>query len=100
MLKKTNGVNRYIIYSLTKTKNIDYNTKQLYKIKLDTFGAVDNRTIPFYDIKFSEVGTFYIDGILNDYVTIEKPNAKPTDKSRYIENVLRATHKVVVIEKP
>lgn len=92
---------RYISFYMTKTKNIDYEMKQLYKVKLDTFGAIDNRTIPFYDLKFTELGVNYIDGIINDHLTIDtltKP--KPTDKVRYIENVLRATHKVVVIESP
>jgi len=90
---------RYISFYMTKTKNIDYEMKQLYKKKLDTFGAIDSRTIPFYDLKFSELGVNYIDGIINDHITIDtltKPNL--TDKVRYIENVLRATHKVVVIE--
>jgi hypothetical protein len=92
---------RYISFYMIKTKNIDYEMKQLYKVKLDTFGAIDNRTIPFYDLKFTELGVNYIDGIINDHITIDtltKP--KPTDKVRYIENVLRATHKVFVIESP
>ena len=92
---------RYISFYMTKIKNIDYEMKQLYKIKLDTFGAIDNRTIPFYDLKFTELGINYIDGIINDHITIDtltKP--KPTDKVRYVENVLRITHKVVVIECP
>lgn len=92
---------RYISFYMTKTKNIDYEMKQLYKIKLDTFGAIDNRTIPFYDVKFSELGIHYIDGLINDHVTIDTLiRSKPTDKVRYIENVLRVTHKVFVIESP
>ena len=93
---------RYISFYMTKTKNIDYETKQLYKVKLDTFGAIDNRTIPFYNIKFTELGIHYIDGIINDHLTIDTLTTpkKPTDKVRYIENVVRATHKVVVIENP
>lgn len=91
---------RYIVFYMTKTKNINYKTKQLYKTKLDTFGAIDNRTIPIYGIKFTELGVHYIDGIINDHITIDTLiNSKnPTDKVRYIENVFRATHKVVVIE--
>jgi len=71
-------------------------------MRLDTFGAIDNRTIPFYNIKFTELGTFYIDGIINDHVFIDtlKQPKKPTDKVRYIEKVVQATHKVVVIENP
>lgn len=102
VLEEVNGKDRYITYSLTKTKNINYETKQLYKIKLDTFGAIDNRTIPIYGIKFTELGVHYIDGIINDHITIDTlTNSKSnTDKVRYIENVVRATHKVVVIENP
>lgn len=91
---------RYISFYMTKTKNIDYETEELYKLKLDTFGAIDNRTIPFHKIKFTELGTFYMDGIINDHVmidTLTRPK-KPTDKVRYIENIIRANHKVVVIE--
>lgn len=93
--------NRYIRYILTTTDKVDYDYKYLKSIIKDTFGAINNRTIPFYDIKFTKVGVHYIDGIINDNILIDKlPTSKEaTDKVRYIENEIRATHKVVVIEK-
>lgn len=38
---------RYITFYMTKTRSIDYEDKQLYKVKLDTFGALDHNNIPF-----------------------------------------------------
>lgn len=101
VLEEVDGINRYIMYSLTRTKNLDYDTMELYKIKLDTFGAIDNRTIPFYDIKFTELGVHYIDGIINDHATINTlpKSQNPNDKVRYIVNEARATHKVIVIDR-
>lgn len=93
---------RYISFYMTKTQSINYEDEDLYKVKLDTFGALDHNTIPFYDIKFSELGVHYIDGLINDHVIIDTlPKIRnPDDKVRYIEKVVRATHKVVVIDKP
>ncbi len=102
VLEEKNGKNRYVIFSLTKTNNINYNTKQLKKVKLDTFGAISNRVIPFSGIKFTNLGTNYIDGIINDQAIIANSlkEKKADDKVRIIENETRATHKVVVIERP
>lgn len=95
------GKSRYILYSLTKVKNINYNEDYLRTIAIDTFGATNNREIPFYDIKFDQTGIYYIDGIINDNVIIDIPNKEKKqkeDKVRYIVNEVRATHKVIVIE--
>jgi hypothetical protein len=102
VLEENNGKNRYIIFSLIKTKDINYDIKQLKKIKLDTFGALSNRVIPISDIKFTELGTNYIDGILNDQAVIDDitKNKNAKNRVRIIENEVRATHKVVVIENP
>ena len=53
-----------------------------------------------YDIKFTELGTNYIYGIINDHVTIDalKKPKKATDKVRYIENETRLSHKVIVVK--
>lgn len=102
VMEKANGIDRYIVYGLRKTKTIDYEFKKLKKVRLDTFGAVNNRAIPFFDIIFTEAGTFYLDGVINEHVTVDtlqRPK-KPTDKVRYIENEVRATHKVIVIDEP
>ncbi|WP_309609609.1 hypothetical protein [Flavobacterium sp.] len=91
---------RYILYMMTTTDRVDYDFKHLKKIAKDTFGATNYRTIPFYDVKFNKLGVHYIDGYINDNVLLDiltKDNIS-TDKVRYIENEVRATHKVVVIE--
>jgi len=92
---------RYIIYSFTKTKSIDYDEKHLAKIAIDTIGAIDNNTILLSKIKFTQLGTYYLDGIINDNAII---NLKTKDKdgnalSRSITDEVRATLKVVVIDK-
>ena len=91
---------RYISFYMNKTKDVNYKIEELKTMKLDTFGAIDNRTIPFYKIKFTELGVHYIDGIINDHVSIDTliQFNKSIDKVRYIENVVRATHKVVVVK--
>ena len=92
---------RYITYYMTKAKVANYNIEELKKMRLDTFGAIDNRSIPIYGIKFSELGVHYLDGIINDHISIDtfSQSNKDEDKVRYIENVVRATHKVMVIER-
>jgi hypothetical protein len=94
--------NRYTRFILTTSDNINYDFEYLKKIVKDSFGAVSNREIPFYDIKFSEPGVYYIDGIINDNILIDTMTRynKRNDKLRYIENEERVTHKVVVIERP
>lgn len=92
---------RYIIYSFAKTKSIAYDVKHLSKIAIDTIGAIDNNTILLSNIKFTELGTHYLDGLINDNAII---NLKAKDKdgddlSRSITDEVRATLKVVVIEK-
>jgi len=95
-----NGTSRYIIYSLTKNQNINYKEDQLRKMPLDTFGATDNRTIPFYNVKFTKLGINYIDGFINDFAIIDTVvNKKADSKARYIENEVRATHRVIVVEE-
>ena len=83
----------------SKYVNYDFNILKL-NIK-DTFGAINNRIIPFYNIKFNELGIHYIDGIINDIVYIDtvKSKRKDSDLVRLIENEVRVTHKVVVIRK-
>ncbi|PKQ46765.1 hypothetical protein [Confluentibacter flavum] len=92
--------NRYTRFIAAKTtSDINYSVERLRKIATDTFGAIDNRTIPFYDIKFSKLGVNYIDGIINDIVLIVP---KDTDKNEYyplLRNEIRATHKVFVIDE-
>ena len=81
---------------------MDYDYKHLKETVKDTFGARNNKSIPFYDFKFDKLGTYYIDGIINDIVLIDlhKKDKDGEDLSRFLENEERVTHKVIVIEKP
>jgi hypothetical protein len=95
-----NKKSRYTKYYFRKSDNIDYDGKELKKNITDTCGAINNHTIPFY-VKFKKLGIQYIDGIVHDHVFIDtiKGKAKSTDKVRYIEMEIRATHKIIVINK-
>ena len=98
--KGQNGIDRYILFCFTTTSNINYKINELRKMKLDTVGAIDNNTIPFYDVKFTKPGVNYIYGIINDHATIDTiKKLKKNDKSRYIENESLVSHKVMVISK-
>lgn len=93
--------NRYTRFILATTDNVAYDFKHLKQIVKDTFGAINNRTIPFCDIKFTKSGIYYIDGIINDIVLIdlhEKDN-EGNELYKLIENEIRLTHKIVVIDK-
>lgn len=94
--------NRYTRFILTTTDDIDYDFKYLKRIVKDTFGARNNRTIPFYDIKFTKSGIYYIDGLINDVVFIDlyTKDSEGNELFRLIENEERVTHKVIVVEKP
>jgi hypothetical protein len=91
---------RYIKYYFRESDNLNYNDKRLKKNITDTCGAIDSHKIPFY-IKFKKVGTKYVDGIIHDHVFIDtiKGKTKPEDKVRYVEMEMRASHKVIVIDK-
>jgi hypothetical protein len=89
---------RYVILYLA-TINKPYEDYKELKKKSKKFGADNNREISFYDIKFDKVGTYYLDGIINDYVVIDinKKDTKGNDLVREIENEERVTRKVVVV---
>jgi len=72
----------------------------LKSIVADTFGAYDNRSI-YFMLKFTKTGIFYMDGFINDLVLI---NLHTKDKegfelTRWLEDEVRITKKVIVIEK-
>ncbi len=91
---------RYILFYMIKAKSVNHSTEEIRKQKMDTFGALNNTTIPFR-VQFTKTGTYYIDGIINDHVLIDTvSNPKSRNMVRYIEKEARAIHKVVVIEKP
>ncbi|MCC9070909.1 hypothetical protein LNQ49_04770 [Flavobacterium sp. F-65] len=83
---------RYITYSMTIAKKILNDENSLKSIVKDTFGAVDNRTIPLFKLKFQHPGIYFIDGFITDngYLRIHKG-----DSTRIITNEFRIYHKVV-----
>lgn len=90
---------RYVMFYLTIVHKPNQNYKKIKKTK-QIFGADNNREISFYDIKFDRAGTYYIDGIINDYVVIDinKKDSDGNELVREIENEERVTKKVVVID--
>lgn len=93
--------NRYARFILTTTDNIEYDFKNLKLIVKDSFGALNNREIPFYDIKFNKPGVHYIDGIIDDIVLLDTiKNGKSKDDSlELLRNEERVTFKVIVMSK-
>lgn len=92
---------RYVLLSMLITNSIDYDLSHLLNKVKDTFGAVDNRVIPLRDISFPKQGVFYIDGIINDgvYIDLQRKDEKGDNLLRWLELNVRATKKVVVIDK-
>jgi len=96
-VKDTNRFTRLIV---TITNNIDYDYDYLKSIVKDTFGAYDNRSI-YFMLKFERSGVFYMDGVINDLVLIDlhKKSEEGIDQIRWLEDEVRVTKKVVVIDK-
>lgn len=92
--------NRYARLIVTTTNNIDYDFNYLKSIVQDTFGAYDNKSI-YFMLKFEKPGVFYMDGVINDLVLIDlhKKNEEGIDQIRWLEDEVRVTKKVVVIDK-
>ncbi|MBB1149452.1 hypothetical protein H4K35_04760 [Myroides sp. NP-2] len=92
--------NRYARLIITTTNSIDYDYAYLKSIVKDTFGAYDNRSI-YFMLKFENPGVFYIDGVINDLILIDlhKKNEEGIDQIRWLEDEVRVTKKVVVIDK-
>ena len=92
--------NRFVRLIVTTTNNIDYDYDYLKSIVKDTFGAYDNRSI-YFMLKFEKPGMFYVDGVINDLVLIDlhKKNSEGIDQIRWLEDEVRVTKKIVVIEK-
>jgi hypothetical protein len=63
--------NRYARFIVAKTHERINDVEELRKVVVDTFGALSNRKIPFYDIKFNKPGTYYLQGIIDDIVLID-----------------------------
>ena len=63
--------NRYARFIVAKKHDHINDVEELRKVVVDTFGALNNREIPFYDIKFDKSGTYYLQGIIDDIVLID-----------------------------
>ncbi|SFQ22984.1 hypothetical protein [Flavobacterium akiainvivens] len=86
---------RDIYYTLAKTQTLKHSDNTLTKMAVDTFAAIDYRTIPLFNLKFEKEGVNYIDGFITDIGYIKKD----TDSVRMITNEFRVAHKVVVIDR-
>lgn len=90
---------RYTLLMQHQTKDIKYDFTELSKRVKDTFGAINNREIPFYDVKFNSIGVHYIDGIIYDSVVLDTITGekKPTDELPMKRRYRRVTKKVIVV---
>ena len=94
------GIHRYISYYFITSNNSNFSLKELKRMKLDTSNDINNHTIPFYDIKFPKIGTYYIHGIINDHALIDTNKvSNPNNKVRYIENEAQVRFKIVVVDR-
>lgn len=93
--------NRYVFVSLVFTNKLEDDIVHLKRVVTDTFGAIDNRLIPIYDISFPTKGNYYIDGIINDavFIDLNRKDENGENLIRWIEDEVRVTKKVVVIDK-
>ncbi|WP_413511979.1 hypothetical protein [Myroides odoratus] len=93
--------NRYVFASLLVAKNLEDDIVRLKTVVTDTFGAIDNRLIPIYDISFPTKGNYYIDGIINDavFIDLNRKDENGENLIRWLEDEVRVTKKVVVIDK-
>lgn len=73
--------------------------KKTAKLK---YGADDNTKITFNNIRFDSVGTYYINGVIRDFVYIDlhQKNENGEDMLRLIEKQEEILCKVVVVQKP
>lgn len=92
---------RFIHYAYTGTKTLHKDLDSLKRIIRDTTWAKTNNVINLKNILFRKSGTYYIDGIITDEVSIEDgtmdKNGKPM--VRIITNEFRLSKKVIVIDE-
>ena len=86
---------RYIKVYLKTSDKLKIDVKTLQKMAKDTFGAISNKEIPFYDISFKKLGVNYIHGYIVDHAFLEA-EGKPKDLVRMLENQVTVIGKVFV----
>jgi len=95
---------RYTILYLKLLSNYVYDDFDFEKFKKTSklkYGATNNREISFDKIKFDSIGTYYINGVIQDFVVIDlkEKNENGEDMVRLIEKQEEILHKVVVVDK-
>ena len=92
---------RYVVFRTLPNKSYSFHNDFL-RDSLNEYriGAIDNRSIPFYDLSFSTTGVFEINGLVNDQVLIEPKTKHNRDEFnfRLIEHDFPISLKVVVID--
>ncbi|WP_430400979.1 hypothetical protein [Flavobacterium sp.] len=88
---------RYIKVIFITSDKINVNFETLEKVKKDTFGAINHKEIPFYDISFKKLGINYLHGYIIDHAFLEAKGTNPKDSLvRMIENEVIFSYKVFV----
>lgn len=97
-IKLSVNENRYVFLYLNKTKKPSKNLKDFLTRDRDTFVTIEDgiNIIPVFDIKFSTIGDYYLDGYIIDELWLNKNSDKdgikiPTYKTKI-------THKIRVIK--
>lgn len=89
------GKARFVFYRLTKTKTKSISDELIFNNKeVDTLISKTNTEILIKNIKFTETGVNYIDGLLTDEVYIAIEN----EELRIITKEYRITKKVIVVD--
>ena len=92
---------RYVVFRCPPGNGYTFRQKSyIDSIGEYRFGAVNNRTIPIYDLIFSKTGNYKISGFVNDLVLLnpETKYNKDEEKIRLIERDFPITLNIVVID--
>ncbi len=94
--------NRYVVLRTLSDSLYTFHSDQYSdSLKEYRIGAIDNRSLPFYDLSFKTTGTFEINGLINDLV-LREPKTKNNsneNKVRLIEEDFPLSFRIVVIER-
>ena len=76
------------------SEKLNWEFNEIKKTAKDTFGAINYREIPFYEMKFNKPGINYIHGYIIDHLFLEAKGTKPL--VRLIEKEITVNCKVFV----
>ena len=92
---------RYVVFRILPNKSYNF-LRDFYVDSLKEYriGAIDNKSIPFYEFSFNETGIYEIEGLINDQILIESNTEYNNDKNnvRLIEKDFPVSFQVVVID--